>query len=291
MLMYVLATAVAAAQTNGPPGGWSPFFRGGSVYHGDAGLNGGIGEFSVHRYYGEGGLAYLFRRDRMVSCSVGYGQDDYRFSGLPQDPWNNIDNIRAGIFSRWALDSAWTFFAAASARAYGERVEDLTSALTGALFGGASYRFSERLSLGPGLGVVGQLEDNPRYFPILVIDWDITRDLNLSTGGGLAATGGPGLMLTYSLSRHWNIGLGGRYDKKRFLLSEQGIAPNGVGEDRSIPLISSVSYILYPGTELSLLVGVNLNGRLTAEDANGTMLYESEYDQAVFSGITARIRL
>lgn len=246
---------------------------------------------SVHRYYGEGGLAYLFRKDRMLSFSAGYGQDDYRFSGLSTPPWNNINNFRAGLFSRWGFDNQWTAFLAGSARAYGEPDATLSDALTGAVFGGASYHFNDRLSLGPGMGVVGQLDDNPRYFPMLVVDWKITRQLNLSTGGGLAATGGPGLMLTYKFSKNWHLGLGGRYEKKRFRLSDRGIAPRGVGEDQSFPLFSSLSYELYPGTGISFLLGANFNGRLRAEDENGNMLYTAEYGDALFAGITARIRL
>ena len=288
-LLAVLA-ASAGAQTNAPPRGWSPFFRGGSVYHPETDLDGG-GSFSVHRYYGEAGLAYLFRIDRMISLSGGYGQDDYRFGGVPESPWNNIDNYRAGLFSRWGFDNGWTSFAVGSVRAYGEPGASISESLTGALFGGASYRFSDRLSLGPGLGVVGQLEDNPRYFPIVVVEWDITDRLSLSTGGGLAATAGPGLSLTYRLTRNWQLGLAGRYENKRFRLSESNRFSNGVGEDRSIPLVGSLSYVLYPGTQLSFLAGMNLYGRLSVEDERGSRLYRAEYDPAPMAGVTVRLRL
>lgn len=280
---------LATAQTNTPPKGWGTFFRGGSVYQFDAGLD-RVGDFSLHRYYAEGGLTYLFRLDRMVSLSAGYGQDDYHFKDLIQQPWNNIDNYRIGAFSRWAFDNEWTSFAAGSVRTYGEPDVDLSDALTGAMFGGATYRFSERLSLGPGLGIVGQLDDNLLYFPIIVVNWDITERWNLSTGGGLAATAGPGLSLTYKMSRHWRAGLVGRYEKKRFRLAGDGVAPNGVGEDRNIPLLGSLSYVLYPGAQISGLLGVNFNGKLRLEDASGAVRYSSEYGNAGVAGITAQIR-
>lgn len=288
--ILIVVVSEVGAQTNAPPTGWSPFFRGGSVYNFDTGLDGG-GDFSLHRYYVEGGMAYLFRRDRMVSFSAGYGQDDYHFDGRAAEPWNNIENIRAGIFSRWGFDNKWTSFMAGSVSAYGEAGVGISDALTGAIFGGASYRFNDALSLGPGLGAVGQLEDDPLYFPIIVVDWNITQKLNFSTGGGMAATAGPGLALTYKASKHWNVGLGGRYERKRFRLSNDGIVSNGVGEDRSIPLFGSVSYVLYPGTQISGLLGMNLNGRLKAEDENGNTLYSREYSTSVFSGITINVRL
>lgn len=281
--ILIVVVGEVGAQTNAPPAGWAPFFRGGSIYTFDTGLDGG-GDFSLHRYFVEGGMAYLFSRDRMVSFSAGYGQDDYHFSDLPVDPWNNIENIRAGIFSLWAFDNNWTSFMAGSVRAYGEKGSEISEALTGAIFGGASYRFNDALSLGPGLGVVGQLEDDPLYFPIIVVDWDITEKLNFSTGGGMGATVGPGLILTYKVSRHWNVGLGGRYEKKRFRLSD------GVGEDQSVPVFGTVSYVFYPGTQISGLLGINLNGRFEIEDENGNTLSSREYGTSVFSGITISAR-
>lgn len=288
-ILVIIAASPALARTNAPPAGWSPFLKGGSVYHSDAGLEGG-GDFSLHRFYAEGGMAYMFRKDRMVSFSGGYGQDDYNFGSLGVEPWNNIENVRVGLFSRWTHADTWSTFIALSARAYGETDADFSKAITGAAFGGASCRFSDRFSLGPGLGVVGQLEDHPRYFPIVVVDWDVTDKLNLSNGGGLAATGGPGLVLTYRASRHWRFGFGGRYERKRFRLADRGLAPEGVGEDRGIPLYGSVGYILYPGTQISALLGATLNGRIQAEDGNGTIVYEAEYDDSMFAGISWGVR-
>jgi hypothetical protein len=288
--MLAMLITSACARTDAPPSGGSTFFRGGSVYHPDADMD-AAGSFSVHRYYAEAGLAYLFGADRMVSLSGGYGQDDYRFSGTSEQPWNNIDNYRVGVFSRWGFRNGWTAFGAGSVRAYGEPDASFSQSLTAALFGGASFRFSDRLKLGPGLGVVGQLEDNPRYFPIVVIDWDITERLSLSTGGGLAATAGPGLALSYRLSKSWQIGFTGRYESKRFRLSGGNPAANGIGEDRSIPVLASVSYVLYPGTQLTLLGGMNLYGRLSVEDENGSRLESSAYDAAPFGGLAVGLRL
>ena len=213
------------------------------------------------------------------------------FKDLATAPWNNIDNFRIGVFTRWAFENKWTSFAAASVRGYGEPDVDLSDALTGAVFGGASYRFNERLSLGPGLGVVGQLDDQPMVFPVIVVDWKITEKLSLSTGGGLAATAGPGLSLTYKMTKHWKAGLTGRYENKRFRLTNDGVVPGGVGEDRNFPLLGTLSYVLYPGTQITGLLGMNFDGRIRAEDANGAVLYSSEYGNALTAGLTVQIRL
>jgi hypothetical protein len=291
----ILSAVSAFAETNapprrGPPTGWSPFLRGGSVYNFETDLDDG-GNFSVNRYYVEGGMAYLFRKDRMVSLSVGYGQDDYRFSGTASEPWNNIDNYRASLFTRWGMDNGWTWVATASLRAYGEAGVNLDDALTVGGFGGASYTFSDKLTLGPGLGVFERIEGSPLVIPIIIIDWNITDKLSLGTGGGLAATAGPGLTLNYKASRHWNLAVSGRYDQKRFRLDDQGLAPNGVGEDRSIPILGSISYVLYPGMHISGLLGYNFNGEFRLEDTYGDHLYDQSYASSFFAGLTIGVRL
>jgi hypothetical protein len=295
IVLSILFTLSVYAETNtpprrGPPTGWSPFFGGGSVYNFETDLD-DAGSFSVTRSYMDGGMAYLFRKDRMVSLSVGYGQDDYRFSGTAAEPWNTIETYRASLFTRWGMDNGWTWIATTSLRACGETGADLDDAFTAGGFGGASHTFSDTLSLGPGLGVFGRIEDRPLVIPIIILDWNITEKLSLGTGGGLATTAGPGLTLSYKASKHWNLALSGRYDKKRFRLDNQGLAPNGVGEDRSIPILGSISYVLYPGTHISGLAGYSFNGKFRLEDVYGDHLYDQTYESSFFAGLTIAVRL
>ncbi len=268
---------------------WAPMVRGGLVYHFETDVDKG-GAFSVNRYFVEGGVSRIWRFDRMLSFSAGFGQDDYRFSGGISEPWNNIDNYRAGIFARWALDNEWVLFAGPSIRTYGEPGVNLEDALTAAFFGGASYKISDQLTLGPGLGVVGQLEDDTRFFPIILINWNITQKLSLETGGGFAATGGPGLSLNYAFSKRWKAGLAGRYEKKRFRLDDSGIAPGGVGEDENFPLYGIVSCYIYPGGMINAIFGYNFGGKLEADKVDGQNVYSSGYNDSVSAGVTASFR-
>lgn len=276
-------------QNRGPQTGWSPFFQGGSVYHSQTDLDDG-GSFSVTRNSMEGGMAYVFRKDRMVSLSLGYGQDDYRFSSTAIKPWDHIDHYRANLFARWRMTPNWMGIATTSLRTSGETGVDLNNALTAGGFAGASYTLSDKLSVGPGLGVFGRIEDHPLFIPIIIINWNITDKLSLGTGGGQGATTGPGLTLDYKASRHWNFSLAGLYDQKRFRLDERGLAPNGVGEDRSIPVLGSMRYVLYPGTHITGVLGYNFGGKLRLEDAAGGDVYAQSYDSSFFAGITIRMR-
>ena len=50
------------------------------------------------------------------------------------------------------------------------------------LFAGIAWDINENLSIGPGFGAFTQIEDDDLdVFPILLVDWDITPKLSLST--------------------------------------------------------------------------------------------------------------
>jgi hypothetical protein len=69
-----------------------------------------------------------------------------------------------------------------SLRSTGESGASFDETLTGGVLAGVAYRFGDRLTLGPGLAVFSQLEDNASVFPFLIIKWKITKRLSLETG-------------------------------------------------------------------------------------------------------------
>lgn len=289
----LLAVVRVSAETNapprrGPPVGWSQQVQARSIYQFDSNLDEG-GDFSVSRSYAAGGLAYAFRPDRMVSVSLGYGRDEYHFSDAAEDPWGRIEQYRASLFTRWGTAGGWTFFGGPSLRVDGEQGADLDEAWSAAFFGGASYRFSDRLSIGPGFGVAGQLEDDTSYFPIILVDWKITDQLRLKTGGGQGASGGPGLSLNYMFSRQWSMALTGMYEKKRFRISGRGNHSNGIGEDRSVLVLGSIVYNMGPVIRFGGLFGSSFAGKLRVESSSGHLIEETKSDPAAVVGLFTEI--
>ncbi|QBG47433.1 hypothetical protein EGM51_08525 [Verrucomicrobia bacterium S94] len=293
ILLFAGLLLAVSGQTNKPPEfsfpRWGPSLKGGSVYNFPADLDGG-GSFAVSRYFVEAGMARMWDFDRMVAVSAGYGQDDYHFDGLGVRPWDNIDNYRLGLFVRWALDDKWAFFAGPSVRSYSEAGTNLDDALAGTFFGGVSYAFGDRLTLGPAFLAAGQIEESTRYFPVLLVNWNITEKLSLETGGGFAATAGPGLTLVYDHSRHWKFAVTGRYEEKRFRLNGDGMAPDGVGEDRNIPIVGNIGYFFYPGGYVSVIFGYNFDGKLKVYDEYGKNIYIRGYNSSLLLGVAASFR-
>jgi hypothetical protein len=273
--------------------GWSLFTRGGYVHQLDTDIDNG-GSFSVNRFFIQGGPTYAFEEVTSISLAVGYGFDGYDFSGDTglggRKPWEDIHSLRFSIPLRWKIDEQWTGFVSPTLRFTGEKGADFGDSATGGGFVGFSYRFSDRLTIGPGVGVLTQLEDSTRVIPILIINWKITEALSLNTGRGIGATLGPGLTLNWRPTGTWSFFVGGRYERLRFRLDESGTVSNGIGDDRSFPLFGGVEYSFTPLVRVSILGGVEVGGELRLEDENGRTIIKENHDPAGILGIAFSAR-
>jgi len=279
-----------------PPGlepGWSTFLRGGCVHQFDGELDGG-GSFDTDRLFLQGGVSHATKDGRSISLALGYSFDGYDFSGdsgfAGLRPWNNIHSFRFSAPVRLKYDDHWSLFVIPTVRAGAESGADFDEAFSGGGFAGFSFRFSDRLTIGPGMGAITRIKDDASVFPVLIVHWKITDRLSLEAGRGLGATLGPGLTLNWRATDSLNLSLSGRYKRLRFRLDKDGIASNGIGDDRSIPLIGAVSYRFSRKIRASLLGGVALGGEVRLEDERGHRLSESEYASAGFLGFSFNFR-
>ncbi len=301
LLLAVSSTATAQDQsqqgrTRGPQPGWATMSRGGAVYQFDADLEKG-GSYRATRFNIEAGPGYAWDRRRSVSLSLSYTFDGYSFAAgdgggmSASKPWEDIHSLALGLPIRWGFSDEWTAIFIPSVRSAGESGADFNETITAGALAGFAYRFGDNLTIGPGLGAVSGLEESATIFPFLLVDWQITDRLSLETGRGLAATLGPGLTLKYQANPRWSYLVGGRYEKLRFRLDNRGSAPGGVGQDISFPFFASVTYSFYPGTTLSLVGGLELEGELSQENSSGQTVAEETYDPAGFLGLTFNFRL
>ena len=153
------------------------------------------------------------------------------------------------------------------------------------------YRYSDTLSIGPGLGAFTEIEDDASFFPVLLIDWKITNALSLETGGGFAASRGPGLQLRWQYSPRWQLAFGARYEKTRFRLDDGGPARGGVGQDKAFPLFALAEFTVSRHAKLSLIGGAEIGASLRLEDASGGLINDSDLSVAPFFGATFEAKL
>lgn len=269
---------------------WSIFIRGGYVYQFDTDIDNSNGSFTTDRFFVQPGIMYSPDYKRSYSVAFGYGYNGYNFSGekgfSSLHPWSDIHTFRLSAPIRFTKGQNWSFFIAPTIRITGESGADLKDSLSGGVFAGFAYRINERLTLGPGVGLISQIEDDASIFPVLIINWKITDVLSLETGRGVGATLGPGISIKWQMSEQWNLTLGGRYEKLRFRLDDSAETPNGIGQDESFPIFGGITYNINSSASLSLIGGFETSGELQLEDKDGNVLEEQDYESAAFGGFS-----
>ncbi|MEM8731036.1 MAG: hypothetical protein AAGF79_14085 [Pseudomonadota bacterium] len=284
----VIGLAASAQAQDRPPFGAQ--VDGLFVFQGDSDLSEG-GEFSSNRTFLRAVTAYNFDNGASLGLSVSYGQFDYEFSDASTQPWTDIRDIRISIPARFRVGDRATAFVSPQIRWDYQREADADDGQTYGAFAGIAWEVSDSLTIGPGLGVFSTIGDNGTdVFPALLVDWDINDRWNLSTGTGLGATQGPGLTLGYAATDELSFGLTARYENIRFRLDDEGLAPDGIGEDRSIPVVLSLDYTPNPGVSLSVFAGAEFDGQLTLEDSSGAEISQQDYETAPIAGFAFRFR-
>ncbi|MCH8210913.1 MAG: hypothetical protein IIB99_06015 [Planctomycetes bacterium] len=288
------AGAVPAQTTGGDLGGT----RGGAdlSFTVSAGAESGMktdvqggGDLDVFRMrFGVTGKAGL-TRDLDLAVSVGYGLDLYDFSGTTRlggiDPWENIHTLSIAALLSLDMNDDWTVFGGPVVQFSREDNVGLSDSFIGGALVGATYKVSSTLTVGGGIGVVTQIEDDARLFPVIVLDWEISDTLRL-TSRTSGAAGRSGIELVYDLGNDWETAIGGSYDFRRFRLDGEGIAPEGVGEETRIPIRARLSYRAGDHFVIDLFAGIAMSSELTLEDADGVLLGREDVDPAGLFGLT-----
>jgi len=291
--LLLWATGVLTAAASGRSSDWQVTLDAGAAKQFESSLDTG-GDFDVDRYFFRFGATRNIGKAWNAGISLGYGEDRYEFSGSSgfgdSDPWSRIRVFRAGIPISYRAENNWSFFGIPSLRYAGEDGANWSDSQQWGLLAAAAYRFSDRLTIGPGFGAFSEIEDSTSFFPILFIDWQISETVALTTGRGLAASRGPGVSLNWTPTHRWRFSLEGRYEKTRFRLDDKGPFPGGVGQDQSIPVALAATYTAIRDVELSLLGGVEFAGKLRLEDSTGDRLTESDYGAAPFAGAVVKVK-
>ncbi len=231
--------------------------------------------------------------DMTLTFRMNYNLDRYSFrdgGNFGDDPWDDIHTINFGAIFSAALDSDWTVFGGPMGQFSRESGASWEKSLIGGGFGGVSYKFDENLTIGGGMGVVTQLSDGPRLFPIVVLDWNLTDALRLTSTTAASAAGESGLELIYEVVEGIEVAAGTAMRYRRFRLDDSGAAPRGIGQDISTPLWARLTYHVNPGLSVNLFGGVALGGRMRLEDRDGNRLARESYDPAPFVGVSGSLR-
>ncbi len=282
-----------SAQPTTSPKGWFQTFEGGGSHQFSSDIDSG-GDFEVSRFLARASIGYRSDYLNSTSFSFGYANTAYNFNELSGfgglDPWDSIHTVSLSAPIRRGIGDRWMLLAIPSVRVIAEDNGDFGQAIVGGGIAGMSYNIRPGLSIGPGFGFLTQIEDSVNFFPILLVDWAFSDHWKLQTGRGFGASQGPGLVLSYSMSESWELLLGGRFERFRFRLNENGPNPNGVGEDRSASVSLGARYAVNNIGYVTIYGGVNMVGEFLIDDSSGNELFSSDYQSAPSVGFNATFR-
>ncbi len=289
-VIVAIAQPAAAFAEGHQRTGWGTQVEGLAVFQGEADLDDG-GDFTANRAFLRGSASYAMPNGGSAGVSLSYGTLDYDFSLGVNDPWQNIRDVRISAPVQIPVGSRARALIVPQLRWDYESDADASDGYTYGVFAGISWQINDRLRIGPAFGAFSQLDDDgTEVFPALLVDWEFADRWQLSTGGGLGATQGPGLTLSYAATDALSLSLSARSESIQFRLDDDGLAPGGVGSDESLPVVFSVGYEPNPGVSMSAFVGAEFGGELTLDDANGNEVSSQSYDTAPIAGVAVRLR-
>lgn len=249
------------------------------VYQFSSDLDAG-GDFSMTRIGLEADVMRSLGNGRAIGLGFDYAGDSYSFGGEPEavDPWDTIHTYALGLFYMGNISKDWTLRAAASITSMGESSASFSDSLTYGLVFAATKTVNKDLTIGLGAGVFHGMEKT-RAYPFLAIRWQFAPGWTLQNPFRPGPAGPAGLEVSYKKD-NWEFGVGGSYRSYRFRLGDDGLYPDGIGENNSVPLFFRVSHPLSANLSLDAYAGMMVGGSLEVETSDGSEFYKSDYDVA-----------
>ena len=285
---WIALTAHGQAQD----AGWRPFLAVTPVYQGEGDLDNG-GGFSADGLFTNFGFAGPIGGGNRAGIMLSYDHLNYSFSNPAGfggvAPWNVVQRYGLSVPLSFGLRDNWTVGVVPSVNWLKENGADTGDSLAwgGIVF--ASKRYPSGNMIGSGVAVYDLIEET-KVFLILLIDWRLSEHWRLINPLSAGPIGPAGVELDYDFKNRWVTGFGGAFRRSRFRLSETGPVPNGIGEQRDLPLFVRVTRTLGQQAQLHFYVGALVVGQLRVEDPSGSELHEEDFDPTPFAGLTLQAR-
>lgn len=252
------------------------------------------GRFSWSGGIASASLLHQFAPNIAAGISVQYDYQSYRFDSPTafggMSPWRNVQQPQIGATFIFAPSEDWTIMVAPSVAWAYESGASTTDALEYGAVLAVTKDFSPTLSVGLGAAVFRQIYET-QTFPFLAIDWQIDKNWRLTNPFAAGPTGPAGLELSYKFDDGtWEAGFGGSYRSYAFRLDENGPVPDGIGEQRFIPVFVRLSRNLGPKAQVDIYATGLANGRLNVKNRNADDIVAEDYSLAPALAVTLRYR-
>ncbi|MBX3356107.1 MAG: hypothetical protein KF724_10490 [Phycisphaeraceae bacterium] len=251
------------------------------------------GRYGATHVYATAGAEFDLSESLELRIPAAFEFSSYRFRGsgtFDSAPWSEVYAVALAPRLTWTLSEHWAITAGPVVEFTGEREADIGDSIQWGGLGAVRYAFDRDHVIGLGLLVLTQLEDDPLFLPVPLVDWKLGDGWRISNVRGPEANPFAGLEVIKSLDAGWEVGAGAAYVTRRFRLSNRGPVPGGVGNDSGVPLFARLTYRPHPAFRIDLMAGVSVLNRLTLDNAQGDRLTASDADPAPLLGLFASLR-
>jgi hypothetical protein len=286
LLALLVALSATAQESAGRPRSGTTFTASATAFHQPKTDIDGGGNFTLSSAFLRFKVSYPFTPTTAVGLSLKYDIDDYDFSGSTslggKDPWNDVRRFGVGIPIFMRLGQRWALGLTPTINWLQEYGADSNDSISYGISGFAFRSFTRDKRLGLGAVFSRTVEDENKVFPILAVDWRFNEHWRLANPFDADVVGPAGLELGYSFNDHWSLRAGGVYRSFRFRLDNEGVAPNGIGENEGIVTFLRLNRSGKGGLKLDIYAGAMLDGKLKLKNAEGSKLISRDYDTAPF---------
>lgn len=270
-----------------------PFRIGAGFLHQfDASLDVG-GRYSVRRTYAGAGASFELTPTLDLVLSGAFAHEHYRFIGdgsFTPAPWRDVLTISLAPRLAWAIDDHWGVSAGPVVQFTGETGADFDDSIQWGGIASVRHAFDRDHVIGVGLLVLTQLEDDPLFLPVPLVDWHLGDGWRISNVRGPEANPFAGLELVKRFDATWEVAAGAAYSTRRFRLDRSGPIPSGVGEESFVPVFGRLTVRPEPWLRFDLMAGVSFLGRIELADGAGSRISVADADPAPILGIFGSIR-
>jgi len=212
----------------------------------------------------------------------------YGGTALPRDPWNTLNTLDFLPSTTVLVGSQVSITAAIPIRWAGESGADRNGFAAG-ISGLVQWQVNDALSVGLGIGVTSQLEDDTETFPMISLRWRISENLEFATEGSWFQGGNA--ILLWGPSDSIRLSLSAGYERTRFRLDDNGNGADqdGIGEVTTVPIEVGLRLQFIEEAYFDFRFGLGVAGRLRVETDNGLKLYDQQYDPAPRIGFSLTI--
>ncbi|MCH2142735.1 MAG: hypothetical protein MK077_07050 [Phycisphaerales bacterium] len=251
--------------------------------------DGAGGRFSMNRGHVNASAQLALASDLDLLIGGRYQRDNYSWEDIAS-PWTSTNTTRFEASLKWKASRQLQVFGGGMARWAAESGASLSDGFSGGGAIGAAWAFSKELVLGGGVGIRSRILDDPLWFPIVVVEWQITERLRLSSRLTSGWANRSGAELIYELSDNLDVGVAAVYDYQRFRLSDDAPISGGAGTSETLPVAAFISYNVSERFSLTAFAGATVYGRLTGTTQARNETFASDFDPAPVLGIQGTIR-